>query len=500
MPDIAETVAAYIDLHQLLPRRGEVIVAVSGGADSLCLLHLLRELCGPARRYPGVYLRAAHVNHRLRGEDSARDAVAVAALATAWGIPFTAGEADVPALARAEGRSLEDAARIARYRFLRDVARGEPIAVAHHADDQVETLLLHWLRGSGLSGMVGMMPRQRDIIRPLLAITHAQALAYCREHGITPLDDLSNDDLAYTRNRIRHQLLPLLESINPGFRGTLLRNSEVMTADLDFIESQVEAAWPQVIASEQDDIITLRITPLLELPVSMQRHLLRRVTARLCSGQSPLEVRHYALLDDLMRLPADRQPRELHLPQGLRAIRVLYDLAFAHAPGDEGEFAAAEGAMKRAPTGIDAMVTLSIPGEVFIPGTPWVARAEMLAGEEMEQARRALRRENWQALWHFLPASLYMVYIDAASIGGGLHVRTRRPGDRMQPLGMTHEKKVQDILVDAHIARPERESIPLFFSTTEPPYCAWLGGVCLDQRARLTSATEHVVRVSLAHV
>jgi len=351
-----------------------------------------------------------------------------------------------------------------------------------------------------LSGMVGMSPRQQDIIRPLLAVTHAQTLAYCREHGIIPLEDLSNNDLTYTRNRIRHQLLPLLESINPGFRGTLLRNAEVMAADLDFIESQVEAAWPQVIASEQDDIITLRITPLLELPVSMQRHLLLRVTARLCSGQSPLEVRHYTLLDDLMRLPADRQLRELHLPQGLRATRVLYDLTFSYAPGDEGEFAAAEGAMNRAPTGIDAMVTLSIPGKVFIPGTPWMARAEMLADEEMEQVRKALRCEDWQALRQFLPTSRYVVYIDAASIGSGLRVRTRRPGDRMQPLGMTHEKKVQDILVDAHIARPERGSIPLFFSTSEPPYCAWLGGVCLDQRARLTSATEHVVRVSLVPV
>src|SRR5437879_1145204 len=115
----------------------------------------------------------------LRGEESEHDARVVASIVAEWEIPFTPGAIDVTALAKAEKRSLEDAARLVRYRFLRSVARGERIAVAHHADDQVETLLLHWLRGSGLSGMVGMPPRQRDIIRPLLEITRAETLAYC---------------------------------------------------------------------------------------------------------------------------------------------------------------------------------------------------------------------------------------------------------------------------------------------------------------------------------
>ncbi len=140
----------------------------------------------------------------LRGSDSTQDARIVAALLKDWAIPCTLGESDVPALARAEKRSLEDAARVARYRFLREVARGRPIAVAHHADDQVETLLLHWLRGSGLSGLVGMPPRQQDIIRPLLEITRAEIMAYCWEHQITPLEDHSNNDPRFLRNRLRH--------------------------------------------------------------------------------------------------------------------------------------------------------------------------------------------------------------------------------------------------------------------------------------------------------
>lgn len=177
-----EKVIAYIDRYQLLPEQGEIVVAVSGGTDSLCLLHLLHRLCGAGKQYPGVGLHAAHLDHMLRGAESARDAQAVAEILAAWEIPLTLGTIDVPALARAEKRSLEDAARIARYRFLREVAGGRRIAVAHHADDQVETLLLHWLRGSGLAGLVGMPPRQQDIIRPLLEITRAETVAYCQEH------------------------------------------------------------------------------------------------------------------------------------------------------------------------------------------------------------------------------------------------------------------------------------------------------------------------------
>ena len=505
-----DIIAAYIDRHSLLPSGGKVIVAVSGGADSLCLLHLLHQLCGPGKRYTHVQLHAAHLNHQLRGEASAQDAAAVASIVESWGLPLTSGKIDVPELAKAEHRSLEDAARITRYRFLREVAQGQPIAVAHHADDQVETLLLHWLRGSGLSGMVGMLPRQQDIIRPLLQVSHEQTTAYCREHGIVPVEDLSNADPAFLRNRIRHQLLPLMESINPGFRDTLLRNAGVLRTDLDYIETQVDACWPQVVTKEQDEAITLNAQALIELPLALQRHLLRRVTARLCQGQSPLEIRHYALIEDLLHRTADRQERTLHLPQNLRVTRILYNLTLERLSTPVGaRFIAPsitsfeendtlpEGAINRAPTSEPSLpeeASLPLPGEVAVPGTPWIAKAELLTGALMEEVKTALRRADWPEVWRLLANSRYVVYVDAQSIDTCLRVRTRRPGDRIQPSGMAHEKKVQDILVDYHIARPEREFIPLFFSAS---HCIWLTGICLDERVRLTSYTEHVARLSI---
>ena len=254
-----DTIRAYLELHHLLPGQGTVVVAVSGGADLLCLLYLLHQLCGPGKLYPALQLHVAHLNHQLRGQESERDAAVVAQLARSWDLPVTIGSIDVATLARQEHRSLEEAARVARYRFLREVAQGQLIAVAHHQDDQVETLLLHWLRGGGLASMVGLQPRQQDIIRPLLCITHADILAYCEQHHLLPLEDASNSDLRFLRNRIRHELLPLLTELNPGIRETLLRNAEIMQVDFAWIEDQIDTYWPQIVSSEQDDCIGLRL-------------------------------------------------------------------------------------------------------------------------------------------------------------------------------------------------------------------------------------------------
>ena len=548
-----ETIAAYIERHHLLPPSGEIIVAVSGGADSLCLLHLLHRLCGPGKRYPELRLHAAHLNHKLRGEASAQDAAVVAQIATAWGLPLTVGELDVPALARQERRSLEDAARTARYRFLREVARGQPIAVAHHADDQVETLLLHWLRGAGLAGMVGILPRQQDIIRPLLEVSHAQTVAYCQQHQIVPLQDASNTDPRFLRNRIRHELLPLLESLNQGIprdksgaiclggrfgtgiRATLLRNAEVMRVDAEWIEAQVDASWPTVILEEQIvgtgvgqggegelASVRLNLAALLALPLSIQRHLLRRVTANLCAGQSPLELRHYTLIEQLLHAqhchPERSEGSQLDLPHAQhchpeRSEGSQLDLPHQlHLTSQAGEvtFERLQGALLRpalpaqneaqqVSRGVElASALLPIPGRVQVPGTPWIAIAEMLPHELLQQVQQALSREDWSLVWQLLPSTPDTVYVDAGvvglEVGSNLQVRTRHPGDRIRPLGMAQEKKVQDILVDKHIPRPARLHIPLFFSAS---HCLWLAGVCLDDRVRLTSRTQHILRLSI---
>lgn len=484
-----ERVVAYIERHQLLPEQGTLVVGVSGGADSLCLAHILRQICGPGRHFAGISLQAAHLDHQLRGEESTTAALIVAELLQTWDIPLTSGAVDVAALASQEKRSLEEAARLARYRFLREVARGGRIAVAHHADDQVETLLLHWLRGSGLAGMVGMLPRQQDIIRPLLEVTRAETHAYCQEQGITPLEDSSNSDTHFLRNRIRHEVIPLLAQLNPGLSQTLLRNAEVARIDLDWLEAQVDACWNSVVVSQEALAIKLDIHALRTLSLSLQHHLLRRATALLCSGQSPLEPRHFLLIERLLSQEVGQRERVLHLPQNLHVLQQAGYLTFEQHTN----------LISREDLPPEKRVTvLSIPGSARIPATPWEARAEFLSEELDAQIRPALDTENWSLLRQLLePVTPWITYADASVVGAHLLVRTRQPGDRIQPLGMGQEKKAQDIFVDRHIKRSERDTIPLFFSEK---HCIWIAGCCLDHRARLTSKTRRIVRLSLHSV
>jgi tRNA(Ile)-lysidine synthase len=462
----------------------------------LCLLHLLHSLCGPGKRYLGVQLHVSHLDHQVRGKASARDADALARLAVSWKLPVTIGIVDVPSLARREQRSLEDAARTARYRFLREVAQGQPIAVAHHKDDQVETLLLHWLRGGGIGSMVGLQPRQQDILRPLLCVSRADTLAYCQQHGLTPLEDASNTDSRFLRNRIRHELLPLLESLNPGIRATLLRTAEVMGSDTEWLEEQVDMHWPNVVVAEEDDTVRLSRSGLLALPLSLQRHLLRRIATHLSEGQSPLELRHYQIIESLLHRENNGEELTLHLPHQLRMVRIRDTIAFEHhnnlavgtdVPPTANPIDSVEGRDTPIPTAI-----LSIPGRVPVPGTSWIAVAEIIPDEQVQEIKQMFLsgREGLQKVG----VTQYAVHIDADHVGDVLLVRTRRPGDRIRPLGMAHEKKVQDVLVDKHIARSERTHIPLFFSES---HCVWLASVCLDERVRLTKETQRIVRLSL---
>ncbi len=484
-----ERVIAYIEQHALLPVRGTVVVAVSGGADSLCLLHLLYTLCGQGKRYPEVRLQVAHLNHQLRSSESEQEAIQVAQLATSWGLPFTIGTTDVPALAQLERRSLEDAARVARYSFLREVAQGQSIAIAHHQDDAVETLLLHWIRGGGIDSMIGLQPRQQNIIRPLLCVTHAETLAYCEQHNLIPVEDASNNDTRFYRNRIRHDLLPLIETMNANFRTTLLRSAEVMRVDAEWIDAQVEQAWFTVVLSERESMLVLSIPRIHALSLSIQRHLLRRVTSILSVGQSPLELRHYLLVEQLMRRENTVHDVTLDLPGALIVKRDNDKILFQR-----------QDRIKTQTTlhhGIDQPVLLSVPGDVLLQGTPWLTKAELLPEKIVDEVRVYVQRQDWQQVWRLLPATTHTVYLDAPYVGQKLFIRTRRPGDVLRPLGMMHEKKVQDILIDKHVPRDQRDILPIFFNADGFP--VWLGGVCVDDRARLTEHTQGIICLKLLY-
>ena len=283
MADVLRQVRRTIESHALLARSDAVVVGVSGGPDSLCLLHLLLRL----REEYDLRLHVAHLHHGARGADADADAEFVAALAAEWGLPVTVERRDVPALACEHRLAFEEAARRVRYAFLARVA-GEigarRIAVAHNADDQAETVLMHFLRGAGPAGLRGMLPatpiidyrmleplmvqeargkRQENgeraqqscilhpascvIIRPLLEVERVDIESYCTEQGLKPRFDRSNLDTTYFRNRLRHELLPLLETYNPNVRARLCHTAAVIAADYDLLAQLRERAWDDVL-------------------------------------------------------------------------------------------------------------------------------------------------------------------------------------------------------------------------------------------------------------
>jgi tRNA(Ile)-lysidine synthase len=261
--------------------KGEtVLCAVSGGTDSMCLLRLLHAL---SQRY-GFTVEAATFDHRIRSE-GAQDAAFVRRCCEQWDIPCHCGAGDVPAAAAQRGRGLEETARSLRYAFLEDTAEkigAQRIATAHNADDNAETLLLHLLRGSGLKGLGGIDPVQGRLIRPLLGVSREEIEAYCAATHTPHVEDATNADTAYTRNYLRHQVLPLLRERNPNLLTTLGRTAESLRRDSEFLENEAEKCFRS--AERRGNRISYGAEALLSLPEALQMRLVQQMAESLLPG------------------------------------------------------------------------------------------------------------------------------------------------------------------------------------------------------------------------
>ena len=272
-------VRAAITRDALFAAQGTVVVACSGGADSLALLHALHTLCGrPGAAFPHVLLHVAHVDHGLRGAAGQADAEFVRETAAGWHLPTT-----ISTITQAENErwrgSVERSARVARYGRLRAIADSVGatcIALGHTLDDQAETVLMHLIRGSGLDGLAGMRPRNGDLIRPLLGLRRADTEAYCTAQALHPRDDATNRDPHYLRNRVRHELLPLLETYQAQIRPTLARNAPLIAQDRDYLEAATDEVWVGTLAEQHPGTIVLKRAALKALHPALRFRVLRR--------------------------------------------------------------------------------------------------------------------------------------------------------------------------------------------------------------------------------
>lgn len=425
-----------------------VVVAVSGGPDSMVLLHLLCLLQEPL----ALRLHVAHLDHGLRGEEGERDAEFVKGWAERWGLPSTIGRVEV----RKTKGSLQEAARRARYRFLEEVAKkvgASRIALGHTQDDLAETVLINLMRGAGLKGLAGIPPAWEGwIIRPLIETSRQEVLAYAESQGVPFVVDASNLSGRYLRNRIRLKLLPTLAGYNPRIVETLARAALILREEDAYLSTLAEAALSSLLKGEE---MALPIPALQGLPPALKRRVLREAFFRV-SGLS-LSWGKTLALEGLLQAPSGR----LSLPGGVVALREGGRLIFAR---------------KEAPEGVEAVYRLSGTDKAELPAFGLRLHFTLLPKEACD----------------LTAASPFCAFFNAEKMQGPLCVRAWWPGDRFFPLGLGGSKKLQDFFVDLKIPRWRRCSIPLLLSGDQ---IAWVVGMRIDDRFKVTQETREVLKV-----
>lgn len=463
-----------IRARQLLARGARVVLGVSGGVDSLALLQVLAALRGELE----LELHAVYVDHGLRPAEARAEADLVAVRAEALGVGFRTGSIPVRERARETGQSLEAAGRELRYAFLRQVAEelgGAVIAVAHQADDQAEEVLLRLIRGSGRAGLAGMSRvNAAGVIRPFLGFAKDDLAGYLQDRGVACLEDSSNSDLRFRRNRVRLELLPLLEKrFNPAVRESLWRTAEILGAEEELLAGLARRAYDRVLGErsgpgDTEAALGLRLESgvLRREPLALQRRVLELALVELGAPVS------FQGLADLLALSGSATG-ELHLPGGLRVVHEGGRLSFSYPAGrvaSRGRLAADEAEPFE--------LLLSGPGVWPLPALGTSIQLERLEHPPSPAELRAGRID----------------YLDAAAVSWPLVARSFRPGDRFWPLGGPGRRKVADFLSDRKVPRRARKQVVVLESSGQ--ICALLG-LRIDQRCRLTASTKVVLKVSL---
>lgn len=451
-----------------------IVVAVSGGADSLCLAHLLLN--------SGLKVLPAHYDHQLRPV-SAKQAQQVSLLMKSWGLEPEAGAGDVREFGRTHKLGLEEAARICRYGFLTGIAQkhnAQAVLTAHHQDDQVETVLMHFLRGSGLNGLRGMrkveiLPQFSDDIpvwRPLLDTSKEEILQYCCDNHIEPIEDESNLDLRFYRNRLRNQLIPQIEKIQPAFRTILARNANVIELDRQVLEKMTELAWQNCLVSQlSDNALLFRRLEWKQLDEAIQYRLLMKAANQLVPGLRDLgfsELQRAKRAVDECAPCADFKAGILIQNQ---AETFLLSLGKYHLP--QTEFPQMPDS-----TPLKLMLKKSLKLQAG-----WQIKAEMVD----KKAYDRLPAETKQNAMH--------AWLNPADLEWPLVVRQPVEGERWSPLGMVHKhQKMSDFLINKKIPRAARSFWPVVCSGGS---ILWVAGLRIAQAWRLTGDEGEVLHLQL---
>ncbi len=454
-----------------LKKNQPIVVGVSGGPDSLCLMELMRGA--------GYRLIIGCFDHQLRAE-SAEEAELVQKVAARFDLPCFVGSADVRVYADEKKLSIEEAARLLRYRFLFDLARrhkAQAVAVGHTADDQVETILMHFLRGSGLAGLKGMPYRsivksfdsRIPITRPLLDMRREETVLFCSIHDLRPRYDASNESLNFQRNRIRHLLIPTLETYNVKFSDAVLRMSRALKSDYMFMMEQIEEAWRRIIISVSEEAASFDAAQLSAAPLGLQLNLIRHAMQTLHPG-ADVDYQTLKRASEFIN-SQDASVERMDLKGGLRLYREANQIhvcaADAELPFDR---------WPQIKNGKSAILKLG--GQIALAGG-WTMLCERWNHPRLAHDQAKENEDPFQA------------WLDAKDLPDEFQVRVRQAGDYFSPLGMDgHSQKISDFFINEKLPRRARDRWPLLCVGDE---IIWIPGFRSAHSRRLKKTTKSVV-------
>jgi tRNA(Ile)-lysidine synthase len=480
--DLPGRVLAAVRARRLVPVDGRVLVSLSGGSDSVGLLHLLRAIEGAGRF---VVAGAAHLNHGLR-EAAVADEAFCRELVQRLGLPFVTETVDVASLARTWRTSREDAGRRARYAFFERAARdlgADVIATGHTRDDQAETFLLQLMRGAGPRGLSSIRSRAGRVCRPLLDIGRAEIRTWLAENGHNFREDESNTDAAYTRNRVRHDLIPYLQrSFSPGIVQVLAREAAIAHQDEDRLHAEAIEAAASVVLVRSGDRRGLAPVPVPDALDDVEEVELDAVALRSLHPAVGSRVGRIALaiLAPERFVGFDHVERLLHLARNA-------DEPAVSLPGQHARRFGNTILLRRAPAVAfenSFHVPLSIPGEVVLSSQGWAVSASWAGAGHSEAAVPTRGGPGG--------SSELSVPVDTERLALPLAVRSRRRGDRFKPAGLGgRAKKLQDLFVDRKIVREMRDSLPLVVDGADR--IVWVVGEAVSEDFRVTAPSQGVL-------
>lgn len=455
--DILPEVKRVIERFGMLRPGDLVVVGVSGGPDSVALLDLLHRL----REEYRLKLHVAHLDHSLR-EEAPLEAEFVKRLACSYHLPVTVETADVPAYARDRRLSAEVAARELRYRFFSSVSArtgAKRVALGHQADDQAETVLLNVLRGTGLTGLKGIPPVREPYVRPLIEVRRASIEAYCAFRELKICLDASNVQPVYRRNRVRHELIPLLErDYNPAVVQALCRLAAIAREEEEFVAGEAAEVYREILTPKEAGP-GLKIKRLKAVPAAIARRVVRRAFQDLTGGPYELDFLH---TEEVLNLLCQDAGKEVALPQGVRAIRSYETLLFRKEKEPEIPY---------------FEYRLETRGATPVPELSLAVETRL-----QDPGRDAAALPPDEAL------------LDYDSLQPPLYVRRRRPGDVFHPFGYPAPVKLKNFLIDQKVPRYLRDRLPLVVDATG---IVWVGGVRIGERNRVTSETKNCLHLRL---